>query len=226
MSLAPLIRPSGGGPADRVGDREGVAVEIDLRRQCWLPVLTSAAPGIATGLPCGDRLRVAVVELPALSATAVRRTLRRTATWPLEAAADALADLDRWSSRPTMAVADLAPDGALELALRDAPPAIVLSPDRAARTVGPADTSAVLRPQDALLICSATFLENPPESLSRIRDSGHGGSAVDELRRALAQTGQTGATALVRRSTEPEPTGRASLIAAGAARRLLRGRTG
>jgi hypothetical protein len=169
---------------------------------------------------------VAVAELPALSPTAVRRTLRRTATWPVQEAAEALAELDRWSTRPTLALVDLAPDGTLSHALRDAPPAIMLSPDRAARTVVPEDTCAVLRPQDALLICSAGFLENPPEALSRIRDTGRGGTALDDLRRALTQTGQTGATALICRGTEQERPRRASLVAADAAQRLLRGARG
>jgi hypothetical protein len=194
--------PAERGPAERgpeawPGAWDDAAAGVDLRRHGWNPLLTSAVPGIATGLRCGDRLRVAVVELPALSVTAVRRTLRRTATWPVEAAADALSELDRWSSRPTLAVADLAPDGGLSLALRDAPPAIVLAPDHAARALGPQQAGAVLRPRDALLLCSASFLESPPEALSRVRDSARVGGAIDDLRRALLETGEAGAAALI-----------------------------
>jgi len=181
-----------------------LAVEIDLRPGAWLPALTGVEPGIAAGVRCDGRLRVAVVEFAGRRSSLTdlaRRTLARTASRPVTEAAAALAALDGASSRPSVAVADLSPDGILRLALRDAPPAILLSPDRPARAVvahGPGSELS-LRPEDSLLLCSATFLEDPPSLLRTVRGSSPGQEALDELQRALPLTRHPGATALVRR---------------------------
>jgi hypothetical protein len=186
------------------GAAPDLAVEAGPRHVVWQPLLTGVAPGVAAAVHAGDTLRVAVVELPGrahFSPEAVHRTLRRTTTWPVANACAALASLDGDASRPSIAVADVAPDGSVTLAVLDAPPAIVLSPDRAARALAPAGDGEpwTLGPDDALLLCSATFLEDPPSALSRVRGSALEPATLAELHESLAAAGRTGATALVRR---------------------------
>ena len=58
----------------------------------------------------------------------------------------------------------------------------------------------MLRSEDCLLLCSATFLEYPPAVLGVVRGSTPGADAVEALQRALAATAHAGATALMRRA--------------------------
>jgi hypothetical protein len=185
MTLAPAPTRSGEIPQSHV----------------WTAGFTGTAPAHAAGLRIGSVLRVAVLELPARPAVAgddVLDALRRSRARSVAGAAEVLAALAGHGARPSVAVADIAGDGTLRLSLRDAPPAIILSPDRPARTAT-AGGEPVLSADDALLLCSASLLESPPAALATLRGATAGPGEVEDLRRMLALIPNAGATALVRR---------------------------
>lgn len=169
--------------------------------RAWTAGFTGTPPAHGAAIRIGERLRVTVLELSPRSAATGRdvlRALEASRAGSVADAVEALAALAVPGARPSVAVADIADDGTLRLSLHDAPPAVVLSPDRPAGTAV-AGSGPTLSPDDALLLCSASLLENPPTALAAIRGSTPGPAEVEDLRRLLALTPNTGATALVRR---------------------------
>jgi hypothetical protein len=168
----------------------------------WQPALVSTDPGVALSIRSRDRQRVVILESPAAGRggttfreQALRRCLGNT---PVEAA-DAL--LGRSGGRRLctgVAVADLRADGRVDLCVVNAPPAVLLSPDAVAVSVsGPGDdaVTCTLALGDVLLLCSATFLEEPPRVMSSLRDEALGAAGLRRLRQALQSPPEAGAVA-------------------------------
>ena len=177
----------------------------------WHPMLSGRAPGVAVALPMEDRLRLVVLDLAdsnGLGAEVVRQVSHPAMTLTASELADQLVDTYLGRSRcASVAIADLRRDGRLELQARAAPPAVLLSRARAARLLPGTSTGAVGRserlvPGEVLVLCSASFLEDPPAVLGTIRRSSGQGTDAAQLRQELRACGHRGATASV---TIPRP---------------------
>ena len=172
----------------------------------WCPMLSSSAPGLAVAVPMPDRLRLIVLELArpnGLDAKFARSVSRSAFALNASGLADHLAGEHGSRSRcSSVAIADLTPDGGLNLQVRAAPPALLLSPGKAARLLPGASSEMAARPEllaggDILVLCSATFLEDPPSILGTVRRSLAEDAQLARLRHMLRESGHPGATASV-----------------------------
>lgn len=97
------------------------------------------------------------------------------------------------------AIADLWPDGTLDVQTRNAPPAIHLRPDRTAELLaGTGPRLQRLGHADLLVLCSAAFLEEPPPILATLRRTTHSSQRLLGLRRRLTGRPAHGALATTR----------------------------
>jgi hypothetical protein len=172
--------------------------------QYWHPVVSSRAPGFAAAVSMTDRLRLVVLDLTAgdgLGAEVLREVNQPTMALSAADLADQLmVDYCGRSRCSSVAIADLFPDGRLDLQVRNAPPAVLLSAGVPARLLPGRSTSGILdrvAPGEVLLLCSASYLEDPPAVLGTVRQSPGDDTSLDRLRRALETAPHCGATASV-----------------------------
>jgi hypothetical protein len=183
----------------------------------WHPVVSSCAPGVAVAVTMADRLRLVVLDLADLDlaerdapddrGAEVLREVSRSTSLSAADIADQLAVDDGGGSRcSSVAIADLFSDGALDLQLRNAPPAVLLAPGTTARILSgngtgtsssTGETRHRLASGEVLLLCSASFLEDPPPVLGTVRGSPADDVALATLRRALTTALHRGASASV-----------------------------
>jgi hypothetical protein len=171
-----------------------------VRLKGWDPVVSSCAPGVAVALPMRDRLRLVVLDLAGRAGggvEAVCGVVQSGSSLPAAELADHLVVARLGSSRcSSVAIADLVPDGTLDLQVRNAPPAMLLSAGRPARLL-PGGMPERVNPGEVLLLCSASFFEDPPAVLGTVRQSPPGAASLAKLRRALKSEPHRGATASV-----------------------------
>jgi hypothetical protein len=170
----------------------------------WNPVLSSRAPGFAAALPIVGGLRLIVLDVSdrRLPRTALTAAMGRQM---VDGSADALADRlvgSRFgrSRCSSVAIADLSRHGVLDLQLRNAPSAVLLSPQHPARLLPGAVAGSEpyhVGTGEVLILCSASFLEDPPAALGTVRQSPAGDDGLARLRRALRVAPHPGASASV-----------------------------
>jgi hypothetical protein len=168
----------------------------------WQPVLVSAEPGVALSIRSRNQHRIVIFESPATgrAVSALRaQAVRRCVSGTTEEAAEAL--LGRRGGRRLgtgVAVADLHSGGRVDLCVLGGPPAVLLSPDARAVSVSGPGADAVtcsLAVGDVLLLCSSSFLEEPPRVLRTLRDEAPGALGLRRLRQTLRTTPDAGAVA-------------------------------
>jgi hypothetical protein len=167
------------------------------RHILWDVQVTERAPAMVRAQRIGDRVRLVVIEGPEQVWTSgfveeLRRSFERT---PDETADALLRRSDPQMSCSSLTILDADCDGRVRIAVRQAPPAILVPADGSDTVVldgsaSPAGTQAA--PGDLLILCSAGLLEEPPEVLGRVR-TGKGRPTVQHLRRELAQATTAGA---------------------------------
>ena len=166
----------------------------------WHPVLSSHAPGVAAAVPMTDRLRLVVLDLTdhaGRGAEVVGEVNASASTLSAVELADYLVAAQLNSSRcSSVAIADLFADGSLDLQVRNAPPAVLLSPGNPPRLL-PGGIRERVVPGEVLLLCSASFLEDPPAVLGTVRQMPGDDTSLARLRQALKTTPHRGATASV-----------------------------
>jgi len=174
--------------------------------RAWHPMLSSRAPGVAVALPLADRLRLVVLDLAArdgLGAEVIRQVSHPAIALTAADLADQLVDGHLGHARcSSVAIADLLPGGRLELQVRAAPSAVLLSPGRSARLLpgassGPSGRLERIDPGDVLVLCSASFLEDPPAVLGTVRRTPPDDADLLYLRQVLRVSAHPGATASV-----------------------------
>jgi hypothetical protein len=175
----------------------------------WDPMLSGRAPGLALAVTVEDRLRLVVLDVAeqgSLDLDTAEELKQHCAGRRADELADELVT-GRSGRHPlceSVAIADLWPDGQLQLRIRNAPSAVLLSPDQPARLIpdtGSPGACPPIRPAEVLLLCSASFLEEPPSVLGAVRRSFFTTSGLTELRRSLQRTAHPGATASIARPT-------------------------
>ena len=176
--------------ADLVRDR--------AQQERWQPMVSSCAPGFAAAVTMTDRLRLVVLDLADPDGLEVEEAFDTA----LHAAdlAERLVAADLGRARcPSVAIADLFPDGTLDLQVRNAPPALLLRPGAPARllpAVSQGGRNDQMAPGEVLLLCSASFLEDPPTVLGTVRRLPTTADLAN-LRQALSAAPHPGATASV-----------------------------
>lgn len=177
--------------------------------EVWDPMLSGHAPGLTLAVTIEDRLRLVVLDVAdqsSVDAEALDELKHHCAGRQADDLADDLvAGRSSWHpSCASVAIADLSPDGQLQLRMRNAPSAVLLSPAQPARLLpdtGPTDGCPRVGPGEVLLLCSASFLEEPPPALGAVRRSLFTDSGLTRLRRSLQNASHPGATASVARRT-------------------------
>ncbi|MFI7587432.1 hypothetical protein ACIB24_10195 [Spongisporangium articulatum] len=177
-------------------------------RTAWSAAMASHAPGHAFAVERRDRLRVVLLEwgstlVPVVGreGVAARQRLRERCRYGRpDEIADSLAAPATWRRGCSgVTVVDLRADGWLDLASRGGPPPVVVHPDRPAETLCDATSPGVrcrVAPDDVLLLCSAAFLEEPPDVLASLRDH-PGADGLLRLREGLLTAPATGAVAML-----------------------------
>jgi hypothetical protein len=193
--------------------RDAVTATADT----WQPLLVSADPGVALSFRTRDSHRVVILESavagPGCASLRAQAMRRCTGTTTVEAA-DAL--LGRAGDRRLctgVAVADLRADGRVDVCVVNAPPAVLITPGAVATGVCGPDDEAVtctLAAGDVLLLCSATFLEEPPWVMSSLRVEPLGPAGIRRLRRTLRRPPGAGAVATLAWGTAAPLTSRRS----------------
>jgi hypothetical protein len=168
----------------------------------WQPVLVSSEPGVALSIRSRNQHRVVIFESPATgrAVSALRaQAVRRCAEGTTEEAAEALLGRSGGRSLCTgVAVADLRSGGRVDLCVMGGPPAVLLSPEARAVSVSGPGADAVtcsLAVGDVLLLCSASFLEEPPRVMRTLRDDAPGPLGLRRLRQTLRTVPEAGAVA-------------------------------
>jgi len=174
----------------------------------WEPIVLEQEPAVVVSLTTTRGFRMVICEtVRGGDAGRLRaRALERATTVPsiAQLAEELRSGLDPVSG---IAVADLSEEGALDLLVHDAPPAILLSPGLPARLLGDAgarrQVSDRLQPSDLLILNSASALERPSGLLGAISGRPTTGSLIGHVPDFLRARPGAGATVCLRQPPRP-----------------------
>lgn len=204
---------TGLGAAARAAGRSAAAARPDTDSPTapdfgWEPIVLEQEPAVVVSLRTTRGFRLLICEtVPGGDPSRLRaRASDRAAAVPSIAQ---LAEELRRGSNPAsgIAVADLSEEGALDLLVHDAPPAILLSPGLPARLLGDAgarrQVSDRLLPSDMLILNSASALERPSGLLGAINGRAATGSLIGHVPDFLRARPGAGATVCLRQPPRP-----------------------
>jgi hypothetical protein len=121
-------------------------------------------------------------------------------------AVDQLAGMSRAGVWESALGVDLGDDGTVTVAAAGGPGAILVGVDAPGRLVPAVPDGVphvgVLAPGELVVLCTPTYLADPPDALRRLR---LGGLPSQALRRALLGPGHPGAVAVAGRTPEIDP---------------------